>query len=53
MIISPAGKLLGRIELPESPANVGFGDDGRTLYMTARSSVYRIRLVKGGKRPCC
>jgi gluconolactonase len=54
MIISPAGRLLGRIELPEGPANVGFGDaDGRSLYMTARTSVYRIRLAAGGKRPCC
>jgi gluconolactonase len=51
LIISPAGKLLGRIELPEPPANVAFGDDGRSLYMTARTSVYRVRLVKGGKRP--
>lgn len=53
VIISPAGRLLGRIEMPESPANVGWGDDGRTLYMTARTSVYRVPVVRGGKRPCC
>lgn len=52
-VISPAGKPLGRIELPEVPANVAWGDDGKTLYMTARSSVYRIRLTTGGKQPCC
>jgi gluconolactonase len=52
-IISPDGKALGRIEPPEVPANVGWGDDGKTLYMTARSSVYRIRLNATGKQPCC
>jgi len=53
MIISPAGKLLGRIEVPEQPANVAWGDDGKTLYITARSSVYRVKVLAGGKRPCC
>ena len=52
-IISPEGKALGRIEPPEVPANVAWGDDGKTLYMTARSSVYRIRLNVSGKQPCC
>ena len=52
-IISPEGKALGRIEPPEVPANVGWGDDGKTLYMTARTSVYRIRLLASGKQPCC
>lgn len=52
-IISPAGTLLGRIEPPEVAANVGWGDDGKTLYMTARSSVYRIKLTAAGKQPCC
>jgi gluconolactonase len=53
MIISPAGRLLGRIELPEPAANVGFGDDGKSLYITARTSIYRVRLTGGGRRPCC
>ena len=52
-VISPEAKLLGRIEPPEVPANVGWGDDGKTLYMTARTSVYRIRLTTTGKQPCC
>ena len=52
--ISPEGKLLGRIEMTEQPANVAFGgDDGRTLYVTARTSIYRVPLVGGGPRPCC
>jgi gluconolactonase len=52
-IISPEGKLLGRLEVAETPANVAWGDDGKTLYMTARQSVYRIKLTAAGKLPCC
>ena len=51
--VSADGKALGRTELPEVPANVAWGDDGKTLYMTARSSVYRIRLTTSGRQPCC
>jgi len=36
------GKRLGRIVLPELPANVGWGEDGSVLFATARTSVYRI-----------
>ncbi len=44
-VLSPEGKHLGTIKGPELPANFAFGDaDGRTLYMTARTSLYRIRL---------
>jgi gluconolactonase len=51
-VISPEGKHLGTIAFPEQPANMAFGDaDGRTLYVTARSSVYRIRLNIPGVRP--
>jgi gluconolactonase len=48
-IYSPQGKLIHKIEIPETPANCAFGDpDFQTLYVTARTSVYRIRLeVKG------
>jgi len=48
-IYSPQGKLLQTIELAETPANCAFGDaDLRSLYVTARTAVYRIRLnVKG------
>jgi sugar lactone lactonase YvrE len=53
-IVSPQGTVLGRIETPEGPANVAWGgDDGQTLYITARTSVYRIRLNAPGPRPCC
>ena len=48
-VYSPQGKLITTIEIPETPANVAFGDgDMMTLYITARTSVFRIRgTVKG------
>lgn len=48
-IFSSQGKHLGTICPPELPANFTFGDaDGRTLYMTARTGLYRIRLSAFG-----
>jgi gluconolactonase len=46
---SPEGKLLGMIPTEETPSNCAFGDpDLGSLYITARTSVYRVRLdVKG------
>jgi len=48
-VYSPEGKHLHTIELPEIPRNVAFGDpDLQTLFVTAYTSVYRIRMnVKG------
>jgi gluconolactonase len=51
LIFSADGKHLGTIEFPEVPANCNWGDDGRTLYVTARTSLYRIRLLIEGIRP--
>jgi gluconolactonase len=49
-ILSPEGKHVGTIKAPELPANFAFGgDDRKTLYMTARTGVYRIRLQIAGK----
>jgi gluconolactonase len=43
-ILSPAGERLGLLRLPEDPHNLAWGDaDGRTLYITALTGVYRIR----------
>jgi gluconolactonase len=51
-IMSPAGKHIGTIHVPERTANVAWGDDdGKTLYITASTSVYRIRVNVGGKKP--
>jgi gluconolactonase len=48
-IISPEGKHLGTIFTPELVANVEFGDpDHKTLYIAARTSVYRIRVNIAG-----
>ena len=48
-IISPQGKALGHIQVPELVANVAFGDaDYKTLYIPARTSVYKLRVnVRG------
>jgi gluconolactonase len=51
-IFAPDGKHLGTIQPPEVPANCAFGDaDGKTLYMTARTGLYRIKLNIAGIRP--
>ena len=51
-VISSEGKHLGTIIPSELPANMAFGDaDGRTLYMTARTGIYRMRLAHEGIRP--
>ena len=45
-VFSPGGTLLDTIIVPETPSNCNWGDDGRTLYITAQTSIYRIRLVE-------
>jgi gluconolactonase len=42
------GTLLGRIVLPELPANLAWGEDGSVLYFTARTSVYRLQTKTRG-----
>ncbi len=51
-IISPEGKHLGTIVPPKHPHNFAWGDaDGKTLYLCARSGLYRIKLNIEGVRP--
>jgi gluconolactonase len=51
-IFSPDGKHLGTIKPPEVPANLHWGDaDSKTLYITARTGLYRIKLSIAGIRP--
>ncbi len=51
-ILSADGKHLGTIKGPEQPHNLAWGDDdGKTLYMTALTSIYRMRLKVEGIRP--
>jgi gluconolactonase len=48
-VFEPDGELLGVIAPPERPANCAWGDaDRKSLYMTARSSLYRIRVKVAG-----
>ncbi|HWC17633.1 MAG TPA: SMP-30/gluconolactonase/LRE family protein [Terriglobales bacterium] len=50
-IISPEGKHLGTVKVPERVSNVAWGDkDGKTLYITASTSVFRIKLNAQGVR---
>jgi gluconolactonase len=51
-ILSPAGQALGQIKGPEIQHNLAWGDeDGRTLYMTAMTGIYRLQLKIPGVRP--
>jgi gluconolactonase len=49
LVISPQGKQLGTIRFSEQPANLAWGDeDRRTLYVTARTGLYRVRFLVPG-----
>ena len=51
-IFTPEGKHLGTIKPAEVPANLHWGDaDAKTLYITARTGLYRIKLNIAGIRP--
>jgi gluconolactonase len=48
-VFSPTGTRWGNIATPMVPANCAFGDaDHKTLYITARTTVYRVRLANAG-----
>jgi sugar lactone lactonase YvrE len=51
-VVDASGKHLGTISVPEFPSNCAFGDDDyRTLLITARTSVYQVRLKRPGVVP--
>jgi gluconolactonase len=51
-VISPDGKHLGTIRPPENPANLAWGDaDAKTLYFTAVTGLYKLRVNIPGIRP--
>jgi gluconolactonase len=50
-IFSPDGKHIGTIKMPEVPANCNWGDDWKSLYITARTGLYRIKLSVAGEKP--
>ena len=50
-ILSPEGVHLGTVKGPELAANLAWGDDdGKSLYLTARSGLYRLRVLTGAAR---
>jgi gluconolactonase len=50
-VFTPEGKHLGNIAFPEQPANCTFGGkDGKTMYATARTSVYAVEMEATGHR---
>jgi gluconolactonase len=50
-VFSPTGKHLGTIKPGETPANCNWGNDGKTLYITARTGLYWIKLAVKGQAP--
>ena len=51
-ILSPEGKHLGTILISVHTVNLAFGErDGKTLFITCRPGLYRIRLKISGIRP--
>lgn len=51
-IYTAKGELLKTIAFPEIPSNLAFGgEDLKTLYVTARTSVYRVRVSDNGWEP--
>lgn len=56
IIVNPIGKVVGVLSIPERPTNLEFGGkDGKTLFITARTSLYavdmNVRGVNKQKRP--
>jgi gluconolactonase len=50
-IVTPQGKVLGQIVLPEVAANIGFAAGGRYAYITASTSIYRLPVATPGMMP--
>jgi len=50
-IISPQGKVLGQLAIPETVANIAFAGDGKTVYLTGSTSLYRLHSKVAGEIP--
>ena len=49
-VYDPAGKEIDRIDVPERPIHLGFGgSDRRTLFISARTSLYSVRMRNAGR----
>lgn len=49
-VFDQSGRHRGTLAVPEAPTNVAWGDDYNTLYVTAGTSLYRIKLKVSGTR---
>jgi gluconolactonase len=49
IVFGAAGEHLGTIETGVPTANCAFGDDGRTLYITANTALLRVRTLTKGQ----
>jgi gluconolactonase len=50
-VVSPKAELLGRIDVPENVGNLNWGgDDWKTLFICASTSLYKIDLSVSGNR---
>jgi gluconolactonase len=47
-VIAPDGTLLGTIEMGQASSNVAWGENGHSLFITAGSAVYRVRVLTTG-----
>ena len=53
-VFNEAGEKLGILEFPEAPANLAWGNnDLKTLYVTARTGIYRVRTQISGALSRC
>ena len=50
-VFAADGRPLGVIDCPQMPANCTWGKDGATLFITARTGVYRMRVATVGIAP--
>jgi gluconolactonase len=50
-IVTPSGRVLGQLVLPEVAANLAFAEQGRVAYITASSSIYKLSLRTPGSMP--
>lgn len=47
-VVDPSGRRLQALKLPVRPSNLAFGEQGQTLFITARASVFRVRTTVSG-----
>ena len=50
LILTSAGKLLGRLDTGVPTANCAFGEDGQSLFVTANAQLCRVRTLVSGKK---